>query len=240
MPIGAGIAQPLRTHAAGSSETAVAAPPADAAVAQTPVGASPEPVQIADAPTPPPRPSNVTQPIDPAQFLLGAGKYSPADLAYIDRQAPKTAQGLPAVRGLWLVSPHTGENVLTLFWSVGRYDNTAYSEICQLMRDWRENQTVAMDPRLLHLLWAIQRKIGFSEPISITSGFRTIKTNTMLRAEGAAVNSQHLHSRACDIQIAGKAPANIAQEARAVGAGGVGIYSRFCHLDTGARRQWYG
>lgn len=189
----------------------------------------------AGVPTPPQKAA-----APPRLFALGQGRYSPADLAYIDREAPKTDRGFAAVRGLWLINPHTKEELVTLFWSVGEYDNVAYSACCELMRDWRERQTVAMDPKLMHLLWAIQRTTRFSEPLIITSGFRTVRTNTMLRAEGAAVNSQHLHSRASDVILGSTPPGETARVAQAFGLGGLGLYKKFTHIDTGPRRVWHG
>jgi uncharacterized protein YcbK (DUF882 family) len=193
-------------------------------------------VVTAGAPTPPQKAAAAT----PRLFALGQGRYTPSDLAYIDREAPKTDRGFAAVRGLWLVNPHTKEELVTLFWSVGEYDNVAYSACCELMRDWRERQTVAMDPKLMHLLWAIQRTTRFSEPLIITSGFRTDRTNTMLRAEGAAVNSQHLHSRAADVILGSTPPGETARVAQAFGLGGLGLYKKFSHIDTGPRRVWHG
>ena len=188
----------------------------------------------------PARPPLPTPAAPQAPFAIGKGRYTPADLAYIDREAPKTDRGMAAVRGLWLINPHTKEEVITLFWSVGAYDNTAYSACCELMRDWREKQTVAMDPRLFHLLWAIQRNVQFSEPLIITSGFRTLKTNKMLQAEGAAVNSQHLRSRASDIVLGSKPPGETARVAQQFGVGGLGYYKTFTHIDTGPKRSWIG
>jgi len=196
--------------------------------------------QLAAGDRPLSEPEKGPEPSSPTPFVLGKGRYTPADLAYIDREAPKTDRGLAAVRGLWLINPHTKEEVVTLFWSVGAYDNTAYSACCELMRDWRERQTVAMDPRLFHLLWAIQRNVQFTEPLIITSGFRTVKTNKMLQAEGAAVNSQHLHSRASDIVLGSKPPGETARVAQQFGVGGLGYYKRFTHIDTGPKRSWIG
>ena len=201
---------------------------------------APSPDQLAAGDQPLSAPPDAAPQPSPTPFVIGKGRYTPADLAYIDREAPKTDRGLAAVRGLWLINPHTKEEVVTLFWSVGAYDNTAYSACCELMRDWRERQTVAMDPRLFHLLWAIQRNVQFSEPLIITSGFRTVKTNRMLQAEGAAVNSQHLRSRASDIVLGSKPPGDTARVAQQFGVGGLGYYKRFTHIDTGPKRSWIG
>ena len=162
------------------------------------------------------------------------------DLASMTAKAPLTQAGLPAHRGLWLINYNTNEEVKTVFWKEGVYDKPAYSQLCHMLRDWREKVTMAMDPKLFHLLWAIQHRIGFQQPIIITSGFRTKTTNEMLRAEGSAINSLHMHSQASDIVVNKVSPQDIAKYAQSLGVGGVGFYSRFVHIDTGAIRTWEG
>ena len=162
------------------------------------------------------------------------------DLASMTAKAPLTQAGLPAHRGLWLVNYNTNEEVKTVFWKEGVYDKPAYSQLCHMLRDWREKVTMAMDPKLFHLLWAIQHRIGFQRPIIITSGFRTKTTNEMLRAEGSAINSLHMHSQASDIVVNKVSPQDIAKYAQSLGVGGVGFYSKFVHIDTGAIRTWEG
>jgi uncharacterized protein YcbK (DUF882 family) len=162
------------------------------------------------------------------------------DLAAITSKAPLTQAGLPAHRGLWLVNYNTNEEVKTVFWKEGVYDKPAYSQLCHMLRDWREKVTMAMDPKLFHLLWAVQHRIGFQQPIIVTSGFRTKTTNEMLRAEGSAINSLHMHSQASDIVVNKVSPTDIAKYAQSLGVGGVGFYSKFVHLDTGPIRTWEG
>ncbi|WP_162820743.1 YcbK family protein [Microvirga calopogonii] len=162
------------------------------------------------------------------------------DLATMTAKAPLTQAGLPAHRGLWLVNYNTNEEVKTIFWKEGVYDKPAYSQLCHMLRDWREKVTMAMDPKLFHLLWAIQHRVNFQQPIIITSGFRTKDTNDLLRAEGSAINSLHMHSQAADI-VVNKMPAEtIAKYAQAIGIGGIGRYRNFTHVDTGSIRTWEG
>jgi uncharacterized protein YcbK (DUF882 family) len=158
------------------------------------------------------------------------------DLAELTRKAPRTKANLPALRGLWLQNPRTNEEIMDVFWQNAAYDPAAYGRVCHLMRDWRENITSAMDPKLLHILWAVQNNIGFERPIMITSGFRTVRTNSNL--EGAAVHSYHLRSQASDIVVPGVAATRIAEYVHSWGLGGVGFYARFTHIDSGPRRTW--
>jgi uncharacterized protein YcbK (DUF882 family) len=172
--------------------------------------------------------------------LIGKSQLSEDDMRYLDKNSPKTKMGMPSTRSLWLINPHTKEQIKSVFWDQGKYNNEIYSDICTLMRDWRQNKTVAMDANLLHLIWAIQRETNFTAPVIITSAFRTQATNKLLMPEGAAANSQHLHSRAADIILDGQPPKEIALKAQQFGIGGVGFYKNFTHVDTARRRTWYG
>lgn len=160
------------------------------------------------------------------------------DLVQIDQKARPTTAGLPDTRGIWLQNPNTGEEVTVLFWVSGLYDNRGYTQICRIMRDWRENAVAYMDPKLLHLLWAIQRGSGFTRPLVINSAYRTQKTNLLLRAEGAAINSLHIRRQACDLKLDGIAPGKVAEYVHSMAIGGVGYYPTFTHVDTGNIRTW--
>ncbi len=84
--------------------------------------------------------------------------------------------------------------------------------------------------RNMYKLEALRRKAG--APVSITSGFRSIKYNATLRHLGAAPNSQHLYGIAADIQVGGKTPAQVAAIARTCGYSGIRIYETFTHVDS--------
>jgi uncharacterized protein YcbK (DUF882 family) len=43
---------------------------------------------------------------------------------------------------------------------------------------------------------------------------------------------------AADVRCHGKSPAEVAAIATELGAGGVGTYSTFCHVDVGPVRRW--
>lgn len=161
---------------------------------------------------------------------------SAAGLKALDRRASLTPQGLPVDRGLWLQQPHTGEELVAVFWRSGRYDRVGYTRICHLLRDWRQDLTRPMDPKLLHLLWIVQRAANFDRPVRINSGLRTQRTNATL--EGAAPNSYHLTAQACDINIDGIDPSKIADYVWSMQFGGVGYYPTFVHIDSGPLRFW--
>ncbi|MCB8822831.1 YcbK family protein [Microvirga rosea] len=64
--------------------------------------------------------------------------------------------------------------------------------------------------------------------------------NELLRAEGAAINSLHMHSQACDIVVKDTSAEDIAEYVQSLGIGGLGKYTRFSHIDTGPIRNWLG
>lgn len=178
---------------------------------------------------------------DIKEKFIYSKEINPSSFMQITEKSKLTDKGLPSTRPIWLINSNTGEEITSVFWKDGQYDNQQYSKICYLLRDWRENITMAMDPKLLHMLWAIQFNIQYKKPIYVNSGFRTIKTNTFLRAEGSAINSLHTKSSAADITVKGYNQEDIGKYAQSLGIGGVGFYgNRFTHIDTGKIRTWIG
>ena len=84
------------------------------------------------------------------------------------------------------------------------------------------------DPALFELLEKLRRGLG-DAPITITSGYRCEKHNA---AVGGSKNSQHLYGKAADIKVKGVNPREVAQIARTLGFGGIGVYSSWVHVDT--------
>ena len=54
---------------------------------------------------------------------------------------------------------HTGEDLTVTYKVNGRYDEAALHKINHLMRDWRESDSVKMDPHLIDLLWEVHREV---------------------------------------------------------------------------------
>lgn len=91
-----------------------------------------------------------------------------------------------------------------------------------------------LHPALVQLLEAIRAEWG--RPVTVTSGFRTGAHNSKI---GGADNSRHLYGLAADIVIPNVAPDTVADVADDLGAGGVGRYEDFTHVDVwGSRRRW--
>jgi uncharacterized protein YcbK (DUF882 family) len=80
------------------------------------------------------------------------------------------------------------------------------------------------------------------EPFHVISGYRSPRTNDMLRHEsgGVASNSLHMAGKAIDVRIPGRRLADLRDAALALQSGGVGYYpkSDFVHVDTGRTRRW--
>ena len=123
------------------------------------------------------------------------------------------------------------------------YLKKGYQQACWVLRDAKDgNATAQMDVQLFNLMYAIQewaRMAGKPNPlIIINSGYRTPRRNS--RIEGSALNSMHVHGKAADIVVNGIEPWQVAEMAKHFNGGGVGMYNRFTHIDTGRLREWRG
>ncbi len=138
---------------------------------------------------------------------------------------------------LWLTNP-AGDEVRRVYRRGTTWDPTALGAIAVMLRDRGAAESLAIDPRLIEILGAIQAGLGFRAPFLVTSGYRAPETNR--RLEGAAQRSLHLAGMAADISMAGTAPRQIAELALKLGAGGVGLYpsAGFVHIDSGEVRRW--
>ena len=113
-----------------------------------------------------------------------------------------------------------------------------------IMRDFREDKMTRIDPSLLDVLYAIQNKLNKHDTVYLLSGYRTKKTNNLLRRTGhnAAKNSFHIKGKAMDIALPSVSETKVASVARSLHLGGVGEYrsSHFTHIDVGPIRHWRG
>jgi uncharacterized protein YcbK (DUF882 family) len=143
-------------------------------------------------------------------------------------------------RRLMLRNPATGESFAGVIWADGRFDDAALAQLNRLMRDSHSGTVTDCDVHLFELLACVQVRVG--KPFNLVSGYRTLQTNTALarRDPHVARNSFHIAGKAADFTVEGVAPRALAQKAREVGAGGVGLYvgESFIHVDTGPMRSW--
>ncbi|MCB9964545.1 MAG: DUF882 domain-containing protein [Rhodospirillales bacterium] len=141
-----------------------------------------------------------------------------------------------------MVSSHTGEKFSGVYRIGNRYLPDAFEKITHFMRDFRTGDLHTIDPRVIDILASLQVRCGQKGPLEVLSGYRSPKTNAMLRraSTGVAKNSYHLKGRAVDFRIPGYSTARIRNKALDLAVGGVGYYpgSNFVHVDTGDVRSW--
>jgi uncharacterized protein YcbK (DUF882 family) len=147
-------------------------------------------------------------------------------------------------RSLSLYNPNTRESLHTTYWSNGRYLQNALSDINNIMRDRRTGEIKQINTRLLDLLYAIDTELKTQEPFHIISGYRSTRTNELLRkrGKGAAKHSLHIQGKAADIRLPGCRLSSLRRVAFNLKGGGVGYYRRyrFIHIDVGPIRYWRG
>jgi uncharacterized protein YcbK (DUF882 family) len=145
-------------------------------------------------------------------------------------------------RSLSLYNIHTGEHLNAVYWSNGHYVKESLSRINHLMRDFRSGHAHPIDPHVLDLVMAVQRKCDARGPIHVVSGYRSPETNAWLASvsDGVAANSLHMRGKAIDFRLPGHNVRTIGRAARSLKGGGVGIYpaSDFVHVDCGRVRYW--
>ena len=115
-----------------------------------------------------------------------------------------TAEG--DTRTISLHHMHTDEDLTITYKVDGRYDEEALKKIDYELRDWRRDETIHMDPRLIDLVWEVHRDVGSTDPIQVVCGYRSPETNAMLRqrSSGVAKFSQHTLGKAIDFYIGDK------------------------------------
>lgn len=147
-----------------------------------------------------------------------------------------------AKRTLKMRNLHTGERLNTAFWSNGDYSSSGLKQFNRLLRDHRANESTRMDPKLFDLVYKLKEKLNFNGEIEIISGYRSAKTNAMLRSRssGVARRSYHTRGMALDIRFPGISTSKLRRAAMGLKMGGVGYYpkSGFVHVDTGPVRRW--
>ena len=150
----------------------------------------------------------------------------------------------PSFSPIQLFHTHTGEH-LELPFDGFELDGAAQQSANQFLRDFRTEQVVNMDQKLISSLASLQQKLGNPDGVfEIISAYRSPKTNNMLRSKssGVAKKSYHMQGRAVDIRLRGTKTSELRDAAIAMKIGGVGYYRRsdFIHLDTGRVRSWAG
>lgn len=147
-------------------------------------------------------------------------------------------------RTLEIYHTHTKERASITYKRNGQFDKAALDQLNWVLRDWRKDEPVAMDPRLFDIVWEVRREVGSSEPLNIVSAYRSPETNAMLRHRSRAVakHSQHMLGKAMDFFLPDVSMAQVREVGLRLQRGGVGYYptayNPFVHLDAGSVRHW--
>ena len=174
--------------------------------------------------------------------LLGVFGASFVSAAPVFTNAAGFIKGAGDIRKLKMISDKTGERIDTIYWIDGGYIPEALHEIDVVMRDWRRNEIKPIDLRTIDILAASHGMLDTAEPFRLMSGYRSAKTNAMLRRQSRSVskNSLHITGQAADVRLGTRSVKQLAKAAQTCKSGGVGKYSRsnFVHLDCGPVRLW--
>ncbi len=149
-------------------------------------------------------------------------------------------------RTISLSHMHTGEHLTITYMQNGRYVPSAMKQINYLLRDWRRNKTITIDPKTIDLVWELHEDLGSRGVIKIVCGYRSPQTNALLKRIGRKVakNSQHMAGKAIDFYFPDVPTIKIRNSALVRKVGGVGYYrsaggpTGFMHLDSGHVRHW--
>lgn len=176
--------------------------------------------------------------------LLGAFAATTVVAAPTFSNAAGFLRGSGDIRRIRMYSGRTGERIDMIYWIEGKYIKDAVKEVNYFMRDWRTDGVKSIDLRTIDIMAAAHNLMDVHEPYMLLSGYRSPKTNAMLRSRsrGVAKNSLHMKGQAADLRMSNRSVSQIARAAKACHGGGVGKYSRsnFVHMDCGVVRSWGG
>ena len=158
--------------------------------------------------------------------------------------SPQIVAAFGSTRTISLYHIHTKESLTVTYKKDGKYEPEALKKINWLLRDWRKNEEIEMDPKTIDLLWEMHTELGSKEPIHIICGYRSEKTNNMLRRTvgGQAKQSFHITGKAIDAAFPDIPVKQMRYSALVRERGGVGYYPTsgipFVHVDSGPVRAW--
>jgi uncharacterized protein YcbK (DUF882 family) len=172
-------------------------------------------------------------------------KWSLAAATVFSGPVSASALSLPSPsseRVLSLYNVHTGERFHDVYWASGQYVPEALTDINRILRDYRTDEVISVDERLLDLLYTIRKQFHKELPFQVISGYRSPETNDYLRRNGRHVarNSMHMKGKAIDVSLPQVPLPKLRTAAMKLKKGGVGYYpaSNFVHIDTGRVRHW--
>ncbi|MGR8947982.1 MAG: YcbK family protein [Gammaproteobacteria bacterium] len=165
---------------------------------------------------------------------LAASMLTPFSAAAAVNSAPR--------KTLTFVHLHTGEKLESTYWADNSYHRPALDSIDHLLRDFRTGDVHPIETGLLDILHRVKLELNIDAPFHVIGGYRSPKTNDMLRKKstGVAKRSLHMQGRAIDVRVPDLKSSLLREVAADLKLGGVGYYrsSNFVHLDTGRPRVW--
>jgi uncharacterized protein YcbK (DUF882 family) len=180
----------------------------------------------------------------PRRTFLGLGATAAAGALLPSQSQAATAMRAPE-RVLSFFHTHTGERLKVAYCCGGEYQPGGLAEVNHILRDFRVNESRAIEPGLLDLLHELGGTLHIDQPFHVISGYRSPQTNQMLRERGGAgtgvaSHSLHMVGQAIDIRIPGVKLGTLRDAARTLKIGGVGFYPDldFVHVDVGRVRYW--
>jgi len=155
---------------------------------------------------------------------------------------PAAAGDSGDARTLRFYHTHTLEALEVTYFENGLYLLEPMEQLRVFLADWRNSDQHDIDPRLMDILWEIQRVTGNHDTYEVISAYRSMETNRYLRnkSRGVAQNSMHILGKAIDVRLRGLDTRELRDTALALKLGGVGYYEKtdFVHVDTGRVRRW--
>ena len=178
------------------------------------------------------------------RFILGAFAASAITAAPTFSKAASFLRGAGNIRSISMISRRTGERFKGVYCIDNEYIPEVLDEISYVMRDWRRNEVKSIDRRTIDIIAASHKILNTDEPYTLLSGYRSAKTNAMLRRRSRSVarDSLHISGQAADIRLSSRSVKQISKAAAKCNGGGVGRYyrSNFVHMDCGPIRRWRG
>ena len=151
------------------------------------------------------------------------------------------AAALPVSRSLNFYHTHTEER-LTIDYTPGQFKGSVRRAVEYFLRDFRTGDIHPIDSGILDILYDIRVCCQRKGTFEVISGYRSARTNALLRkvSNGVAKRSYHMQGRAIDVRFCGLETDKLRDVAISLHDGGVGYYpeSNFVHLDTGRKRVW--
>ena len=158
--------------------------------------------------------------------------------------SPQQVRAVDDERTITLYEIHLKETTTVTYKRDGKFIPEAMKKLNWALRDWRRNQPTRMNPKLIDLVWTVHKRVGSKAPIHVISGYRSPKTNAMLRRRGGgqARRSQHMLGRAMDVHFPDVPMRRVRNAALVLQHGGVGYYPTsaisFVHMDVARVRSW--